>query len=126
MNRHQKYKNLDLSLLINEEIISNKNYYSAIVGILNIKFFQRLKKNNIKIKKTINLFENQAAGRGWNYGSRNYFPDIKIKYIKKDKLVPKRGTLSINKAKKLIGYKPKWDLDKGYRNYIDWYQKFIK
>ena len=72
------YKNLNLSFLINEEVKSNKNYYSALVGILNFKFFEIIKKNNIDIKKTINLFENQAAGRGWNLGSRNYFPDIKI------------------------------------------------
>ena len=78
ISKHEKYKNLNLSLLINEEVKSNKNYYSALVGILNFKFFESLKKNNIDIKKTINLFENQAAGRGWNLGSRNYFPDIKI------------------------------------------------
>ena len=77
VSKHKWYKNLNLSFLINEEIESNKNYYSAVIGILNFKFFQRLEKNNINVKKTINLFENQAAGRGWNLGSRNYFPDTK-------------------------------------------------
>ena len=48
--------------LINEEIESNKNYYS-VIGILNFKFFKGWK-NNINVKKTINLFENQAAEDG--------------------------------------------------------------
>ena len=48
-------------------------------------------------------------------------PNIKIKYIKRDKLMPYRGTLSVNKAKKLLGYKPKFNLEKAVPRYIDWY-----
>ena len=36
--------------------------------------------------------------------------------------MPKRGTLSINKAKKLIKYKPSFNLEKGYQRYINWYK----
>ena len=50
------------------------------------------------------------------------FPLIKIEYKKRDKLVPKRGGLSINKAKKLIGYNPQFSIEKGYQKYIDWYK----
>ena len=54
------------------------------------------------------------------------FSKVKIKFMKQDKLVPKRGTLSVEKAKKLLGYKPKYNLTKGYTNYVNWYknQKF--
>ena len=39
--------------------------------------------------------------------------------------MPVRGTLSVEKAKKLIGYNPNWSLEKGYPQYIEWYKKFI-
>jgi nucleoside-diphosphate-sugar epimerase len=54
------------------------------------------------------------------------FPSIKVRFKKRDKLVPKRGGLNINKAKKLIGYKPKFSIDKGYQKYINWYKNFYK
>tara|TARA_X000000950_G_C13920248_1_gene663032 strand:+ start:9437 stop:10477 length:1041 start_codon:yes stop_codon:yes gene_type:complete len=50
------------------------------------------------------------------------FPNLKIKKIEKDALMPDRGTLSIEKAKSLIGYNPSWSLDKGYPEYINWYK----
>jgi len=52
------------------------------------------------------------------------FPDLEIKYQPKDKLTPDRGTLSVDKAKQLIGYKPQFPLDKGYLDYINWYKEF--
>ena len=52
---------------------------------------------------------------------KEYFPKISIKSIAKDNLMPDRGTLSVDKAKSLIGYNPSWSLDKGYPKYIEWY-----
>ena len=57
---------------------------------------------------------------------QKYFPNIKINTKKRDKLMPVRGTLSVDKAKKLINYNPKWSLEKGYPEYINWYKNFIK
>ncbi len=54
------------------------------------------------------------------------FPKITINTKKRDKLMPIRGTLSVDKAKKLINYNPKWSLEKGYPEYINWYKNFIK
>ena len=54
---------------------------------------------------------------------RQNFNNVKVKNIKRDKLMPKRGTLSNSKAKRLIRYNPKWPIDKGYKRYIDWYKK---
>ena len=53
------------------------------------------------------------------------FPSIKIEYLAKDALTPDRGTLSVEKAKKLIGYKPMYPLEKGYREYIEWYKELM-
>jgi nucleoside-diphosphate-sugar epimerase len=55
-----------------------------------------------------------------------HFPDAKINYEKRDKLMPKRGTLSINKAKKLLGYNPGFPIDEAYPEYIKWYKEFLK
>ena len=56
---------------------------------------------------------------------KHYFPDIKVRNVERDKLMPKRGTLNVDKARDLIGYNPNWPLEKGYPQYIDWYKNFI-
>ena len=53
------------------------------------------------------------------------FPKVAIEYLPKDALTPDRGTLSIEKAKKMIGYAPQYPLEKGYREYINWYKKLM-
>ena len=57
---------------------------------------------------------------------KDYFPKIEIEKIPKDNLMPKRGTLSIQKAKDLLGFESSWPLEKGYRKYIEWYINLIK
>lgn len=54
---------------------------------------------------------------------KEHFPSININYLPKDKLMPSRGTLCVDKARKLIGYNPKFPLDKGFSEYILWYKK---
>lgn len=51
---------------------------------------------------------------------KDHFPETNIEYLPKDKLMPDRGTLSVEKAKKLIGYNPQWPLEKGFVRYIEW------
>jgi nucleoside-diphosphate-sugar epimerase/GNAT superfamily N-acetyltransferase len=53
---------------------------------------------------------------------RQHFPEAKIKYLPKDRLTPSRGTLSVEKARRLIGYEPKCPLEKGFVDYIGWYK----
>lgn len=53
---------------------------------------------------------------------RQHFPEAKIKYLPKDRLTPSRGTLSVDKARRLIGYEPKCPLEKGFVDYIGWYK----
>lgn len=57
---------------------------------------------------------------------KNEYPDIKTEYVKRDRLMPFRGTLSIQKAKDLLGYSPKWPVEKGFKEYIDWYKRLVK
>lgn len=49
--------------------------------------------------------------------------NLKIKSQKRDKLMPYRGTLSNNKIKKYLNYKPKYNLEKGLDKLISWYKK---
>lgn len=53
---------------------------------------------------------------------KDHFPEINIRYAPKDKLMPDRGTLSVEKARKLIGYRPEWPLERGFVRYIEWYK----
>ena len=48
-----------------------------------------------------------------------HFKSLKYKIEKRDKFRPKRGTLSVSKAKRLLNYKPKYNLQKGIQKYID-------
>ncbi len=50
------------------------------------------------------------------------FPDISLEYIERDKLMPYRGTLSVKKAQKMIGYAPKNPIEVGFPRYIQWYK----
>jgi len=56
---------------------------------------------------------------------KEHFPKIEVEYLAKDSLTPDRGTLSVEKAKRLIGYDPQYNLEKGYREYIDWYKQLM-
>jgi nucleoside-diphosphate-sugar epimerase len=53
---------------------------------------------------------------------KEQIPDVEVEYQARDSLMPKRGTLSVAKAKELIGYKPSWPLESGLVRYLDWYR----
>lgn len=52
-----------------------------------------------------------------------YFPDVKVKYSQRDHLMPERGTLSVDKAKQMVGYTPSYPIEKGMEKYINWYRQ---
>jgi len=52
-----------------------------------------------------------------------YFPDLDYEILPRDAFRPKRGTLSIEKAEKLIGYSPKYSLKEGVDEYVKFVQK---
>ncbi len=43
---------------------------------INYRFAKNLSKEPIKLKKTVDWFENQTVDKGWNFGFRSYFPKI--------------------------------------------------
>jgi nucleoside-diphosphate-sugar epimerase len=50
------------------------------------------------------------------------FPEAEVEYVNRDKLMPFRGTLSVNKAAQLLGYAPKNPIEVGFPKYIQWYR----
>lgn len=85
-------------------------------------------KKIIKSKKSINQIFNITYGSSESLNKmikilKKNFSDVKINYQKQDRLVPRRGTLSTKKAERLIGYRPKYNLLKGYGKYVNWYKK---
>ena len=53
---------------------------------------------------------------------KEHFPWVEYEIVERDNFRPKRGTLSNDKARKLLGYEPDFDLRTGLGEYI----KFIK
>lgn len=85
----------------------------------------------IKSKNSINQIFNITYGRSQSINKllsnlKKEFPFVDVSYVKRDKLMPIRGTLSNDKAKKLINYSSDWPLDIGYLKYIEWYKNIFK
>lgn len=54
------------------------------------------------------------------------FPGVEIidESILGDPLMPRRGTLSVNKARRLLGYEPEFPIERGIPEYVAWYREF--
>lgn len=53
---------------------------------------------------------------------QSHFPGVETEHIERDDLMPFRGTLSIDKARQLIGYNPTHPIEDGIARYIEWYR----
>lgn len=54
---------------------------------------------------------------------QQHFPEIEVEYVERDRLRPFRGTLSMDKARELIGHVPEVELEDGLRRYVEWYRE---
>ncbi len=52
---------------------------------------------------------------------RAEFPKVSIEYRPKNRLMPDRGTLCVDKARALLGYDPHWPIERGVAQYIKSY-----
>ena len=81
--------------------------------------FQIIKNKNKSINKTFNLtFGKSRSINTLKKLLLEKFKNQKFNYQPWDKLVAKRGTLSVNLAKKNINYRPNYNLEKGFKNII--------
>lgn len=53
---------------------------------------------------------------------RKHFPGVKVECAERDNLMPIRGTLSVDKARRLLGYEPRYPIELGFAKYIEWYR----
>jgi nucleoside-diphosphate-sugar epimerase len=75
------------------------------------------------LNQTFNL--TYGSARSLNHMAdimRTEFPGIEVKYNARDALMPERGTLSVDRARKLLGYEPNYPLERGFVEYINWYK----
>ncbi len=54
---------------------------------------------------------------------QEHFPDVEVEFAERDRLIPSRGTLKIDKAAELLGYAPRYPLETGFPKYIEWYKE---
>jgi nucleoside-diphosphate-sugar epimerase len=100
---------------------------------LDFTYIDDLTQGIIKVlenKNAINQTFNLTYGQSKSIGEMasiltQHFPKVKVTYLPKDKLTPDRGTLNVDKAKKMIGYAPQYPLEKGFVKYINWYQSIF-
>lgn len=55
---------------------------------------------------------------------KKHFPALEYEVTERDTFRPRRGTLSIEKAKKLLGYKPEYDLERGIKEYVEFIREY--
>jgi len=71
---------------------------------------------------------NITYGRGYSLREfadilKTHIPELEIKVVEEEDVFrPKRGALSIEKARKLVGYDPQVSLEEGIQRYLDAYQ----
>ena len=53
---------------------------------------------------------------------QGHFPAAAVERVERDRLMPHRGTLSIAKARTLLGYKPRVPIEVGFERYVEWYR----
>lgn len=116
--------------LFNDDIVMSDNGSEA----LDFTYIEDLVDGIVKCignKKAFNQVFNLTYGSACSVSDmaniiKNYFPNVNLHNVNRDKLMPKRGTLNVDKAKDLINYNPSWPLEKGYPKYIKWYSEFAK
>jgi nucleoside-diphosphate-sugar epimerase len=54
---------------------------------------------------------------------RKQFPDVAVQHVPRDRLMPFRGTLNVDKARRLVGSEPAFPIEIGFEKYAEWYRR---
>jgi nucleoside-diphosphate-sugar epimerase len=57
---------------------------------------------------------------------QEHFPDVDVVRVPRDELTPFRGTLSVDKARALLGYAPQYPIARGIPAYVEWYREALQ
>lgn len=86
---------------------------------------ERVLTTEAAVGETFNLTTGQARSLKELAGIvKAHFPDLVINYGPPDLEKPSRGTMSVAKAEKLLGFVPRYSLEQGMGEYIAWYRTF--
>lgn len=82
----------------------------------------------IESEKSRNQIFNLTYGQGRSINEvaeivKGEFPDLVVRHEERDRLMPERGTLKVEKAKTLLGYQPTFPIEIGVRRYVEWYRQ---
>jgi nucleoside-diphosphate-sugar epimerase len=58
--------------------------------------------------------------------TKEAFPTVRVENVERDHLMPVRGTLSVDKARRLLGYEPVNPVEVGFPKYIEWYRELSR
>jgi nucleoside-diphosphate-sugar epimerase len=53
------------------------------------------------------------------------FPEVRVERVARDRLMPLRGTLCVDRARELLDYAPRTPLEAGVPKYVEWYRRFV-
>jgi nucleoside-diphosphate-sugar epimerase len=54
---------------------------------------------------------------------KKQFPDVAVQHVPRDRLMPFRGTLNVDRARRLVGYEPAFPIEIGFAKYAEWYRR---
>ena len=123
-------KNKKINVFNRGKMSRDFTYIDDIVeGIIKV-----LKKPKKPKKKKIAPYAIFNIGSGKSIKLMDFINEIEknLKKISKKKLMPmqlgdvKRSLSSVNKLNKWVGYKAEFNIQKGIRNFVDWYLKYYK
>ena len=56
---------------------------------------------------------------------QEHFPEVEVEYVERDRLRPFRGTLNMDKAKRVMDFAPRVELEDGLDRYVTWYRELM-
>lgn len=71
--------------------------------------------------RTIRTLANILSGAFELIGLTRAMPQVEFEQTPASSYAPIRGTLAVEKARHLLGFRPKWSLEEGYSKYVNWY-----
>jgi len=72
-----EFRGFRVGPILRSDFAKNIANGSSFIGLLNYRFFRRLKERGVQLKLVIDWFENQVVDRGFNKGKNEFFPDVK-------------------------------------------------
>ena len=78
------------------------------------------------VNETFNITYGEGVPVGYAAEAIKAQMDADVIYSNEPMDGPERGALDISKARQMLGYDPRFDIDKGLGEYIAWYKRFGK